>query len=176
MGRPKRKPTKPKKPVAVNDQWQRATPELVAQGNVINVNGRDVHTGASPYARWKASGSISPTQELAIDHCLRLWELTGITGPSVTAGYGERIPGGQRDDPEWLTAKILDAKDDLRRIEGYFPRCYWQIFENCIRHDEPAGRAGSRIMGWGNASAVHSARTVVQFVADIVADKERLVA
>lgn len=157
---------------AANDQQRQ-------QGTIERINGVDINHGGSPLQRWKANKLITPTQELAIEHCLMLWELAGIKEPATTASYGERIPGNGKPDPEWLTARILDARDDLARIEGYFrdgARKYWQVFENCIRYDEPAGRAGSRIMGWSDRQATNSALVTVQFVADIVCMNERLVA
>ncbi len=179
MARPKPKPTKaPKpKPQPTTSKWWTANENLKAKGGIVNINGVDMNAGGSPYTRWKASGQITPMQERAVDHCMKLWELTGITGPSTTAGYGDRIAGGCREEPEWLVAKILDARTDLARVEGYFDgiRSYWHVFENCIRHDEPAGAVGSRLMGWGNANAVGKALVTVQFVADMIAVKERLV-
>ncbi len=176
----KGKPTKPPKPKppATTSKWWTANDNLRQKGGIVNVNGIDHNVGGSPYTRWKASGQITPMQERAVEHCLRLWELTGVTGPSVTAGYGERIPSGNRCEPDWLVIKILKAREDLARVEGYFDgiRSYWDVFENCVRHDEPAGRAGSRIMGWGNHVAVGKALVTVQFVADMIAVKERLVA
>jgi len=167
-----------KKPTVANEEWLRANDNLKAKGGVVNINGVDHHVGASPYTRWKASGQISATQERAIDHCIRLWELVGISPGSTTAGYGDRVPGTGQSDPEWLVVKKLDAMTDLRRVEGYFTGLtpYWSVFENCIRHDEPAGSIGSRLMGWGNGNAVAKALVTVQFIADTIADRERLVA
>jgi len=166
-------------PAAARVKRQAANDDLVSKGNVESINGVSVNHGGSPLQRWKATKQLSASQELAIEHCLRLWDLAGIKEPATTAAYGERIPGNGRPDPEWVTAQIIDAKDDLRRIEGYFrdgARKYWQVFENCIRYDEPAGRVGSRIMGWSDRQATNSARLTVQFVADIVCMNERLVA
>ena len=139
---------------------QAANDELASKGDVESVNGVDINHGGSPLQRWKANKQISQTQELAIEHMLMLWELAGVKGAPVTAAYGERIPGNGKPDPEWLTARILDAQDDLERIEGYFSGVlnkWWRVFENCVRYDEPAGRSGSRIMGWSNRAATNSA-------------------
>ena len=155
---------------------QAANDELASKGDVESVNGVDINHGGSPLQRWKANKQISASQELAIEHMLMLWELAGVKGAPVTAAYGERIPGNGKPDPEWLTARILDAQDDLRRIEAQFHPTWWQVFENCIRYDEPAGRAGSRIMGWSTRAATNSALVTVCFVADHICMSERLVA
>lgn len=175
MGRSRNSKPKPK-PVVTSEPWLKANDELVATGNVIIINGRSVHIGASPYMRWKATGQITDTQDRAIGHCLRLWSLTGVPEAQTTAGYGERTGGGQQAEPEWLSVKRIDAKHDLARVEGYFNglRSYWDVFENCIRYDEPGGTAGSRIMGWSATRANASALTTVQFVADIICERERL--
>lgn len=159
-----------------DNKWWRANDELREKGNVINENGRDRHVGASPYMRWKANNQLTEAQQAAIAYCLRLWDLCGVKGPPCTAAYGERIPGGNRPEPQWLAAKIIDAQRDLARVEGHFDgiRTYWQVFENCIRYDEPAGRAGSRIMGWDGDRTNTRVLTVVQFVADMIAVKEGL--
>ena len=155
---------------------QNASAALAKHGTIERVNGIDYNHGGTPLTRWKATKQLSSTQELAIEHMLRLWDLAGIKGAPVTAGYGERIGGAGQCDPAWRSAMILDAQDDLRRIEARYPKPYWQIFENCIRHDEPAGCAGSSIMGWGNKTATARALTVVQLVADQIYMDERLIA
>jgi len=155
---------------------QAANDELADKGNVERINGVDINHGGSPLQRWKANKQISPTQELAIEHMLHLWELAGVKPVPVTAAYGERIPGNGKPDPEWLTARILDAQDDLARIKARFHPAWWQVFENCIRYDEPAGRVGSSIMGWSDRTATNSALVTVRMVADHICMDERLVA
>ncbi len=128
---------------------------------------------ASPLAMWRAQSMLTPTQEDAIKLCLRLWEFLPPM-PATTAQYGERIPSNDSgQESEYAVNAFLDALDDLRRIEAYIPRSYWQVFENCIRFDEPAGVAGSSL-GYTGRSGKAKAHVIVCFVADIIAMKENL--
>lgn len=149
---------------------------LAQHGPIERHAGIDINRGGSPLCRWKAAGEISQTQDLAIQHVLRLWDLAGIPLTPVTAGYGERVAGWQGDEPQRLANARLDAADDLARIQRYVPLAYWQVFENCIRWDEPGGRAGSRLMGWSERNSGQRTLTVVQLVADVICMNERLVA
>lgn len=168
---PKARPRK-----SPDTQRQGASPWLTQHGPIERQGGVDINRGGSPLCRWRAAGEITPTQDLAIQHVLRLWDLAGIPLTPVTAGYGERVAGWQGDEPERLANARLDAADDLARIQGYVPLPYWQVFENCIRWDEPGGRAGSKLMGWNERNSAQRALTVVQFVADVICMNERLVA
>lgn len=126
---------------------------------------------ASPLAMWKAQKMLTPTQESAIDFCISLWEFMPPM-PATTAQYGERIPSASTgEESEYAVNAFLDAIEDLRRVEGYIPRTYWQVFENCIRFDEPAGVAGSNL-GYIGRSGKAKAHVIVCFVADIIAMKE----
>lgn len=139
---------------------------------------------ASPLAYWKAQGMLTPPQESAIDHCIRLWEFLPPL-PRCTAAYGERIFGNADGlESEGAINAYMDAKDDLARIcggldrngaqvVGYIPAKYWRVFENCIRFDEPAGVAGSSL-GYTGRSGNAKAHTVVAFVADLIVMKENL--
>lgn len=131
-----------------------------------------VNRGGDPVSRWEAAGKLEPAQMLAIQKLRGIWELVGIK-QRVTANYGERIGGG---DVEHATTRKIEARQDLHRIRDYFPApidSYFAIFENVVRHDWPAGVAGG---GEGRSEKTAQARalTVVQFVADIIAMKERL--
>lgn len=128
---------------------------------------------ASPLAMWKAQGMLTATQEAAIAYCIRLWEFLPPM-PATTAQYGERIPSNDSgQESEQAVNAFLDALADLRRVEGYIPRSYWQVFENCIRFDEPAGVAGSSL-GYTGRSGKAKAHVIVCFVADIISMKEGL--
>jgi hypothetical protein len=80
----------------------------------------------------------------------------------------DRIPSGGQGNG-WSEQEALD---DLKRIKDYLPAKYWSIFEIVVRFDEPAGYAGSSLTDCKN-DQIASARVVVQFVADIIAMKER---
>lgn len=123
-----------------------------------------------PVQRWEGAGKLELHQVAAIELCERLWRLAGIQQP-VTANYGERIPG--YGNAEVRNAHEIEARKDLHRIQGYFPAKYWNVWENVCRHGEPAGVAGSRL-GSSGRPAQERAYTIVCFVADIIAMKERL--
>lgn len=128
-----------------------------------------VNRGGTPIARWRKLGILSDTQNLAIDHCIALWDAITPSG-GLVANLDRTVfgcPGNGRQ------AEVL-ARDDLQRMKGYVPATYWSCFENVVRFDEPAGVAGSRLMA-ASANREITARLCVQFVADIVAMKERLV-
>lgn len=127
-----------------------------------------VNRGGTPVARWKSAGLLSASQIAAIDHCEALWAQLG--GKSLVMDF-DRIGGGGQGNG-WAEQEALD---DLRRIKGYVPPKYWDTFENVVRFDEAAGVAGSSLTTV-RSDQVTAARIVVQFVADIVAMKERLIA
>ena len=128
---------------------------------------------ASPLAMWRAQGMLTATQEAAIAYCIRLWEFLPPM-PATTAQYGERIPSNDSgQESEAAVNAWLDAIADLRRIEGYIPRSYWQVFENCLRFDMPAGVAGSDL-GFTGRSGRTKAHLTVCFVADVISWKEKL--
>lgn len=141
---------------------------------------------ASPYAMWKAQRMFTETQDAAIKYCMRLWEFLPPL-PRCTAAYGETIRGASTGcESEAAANAYLDAKEGLARIiggvdrngkeiRGYFSgplKTYWDVFENCIRFDMPAGVAGSEL-GYGGRSGKGKAHLIVCFVADVIADKER---
>ena len=129
-----------------------------------------INRGGTPLARWIAENKLTDNQRVAIAYVIRLWQLAG-TERRITANYGERIPGG--GNAEHRAVNEIEARQDLHTIQGYIPAKYWDVFENCIRWDEPAGIAGSKL-GFGGRSACDRAHQVVCFVADIIFEKERL--
>ncbi|MES3152538.1 hypothetical protein [Sphingomonas faeni] len=143
---------------------------------VVNVPLRDadrvvtehtlINRGGTPVARWKAAKLLSDSQAAAIDHCEALWARLGGKGLVMDLS---RIPGAGQGNG-WSEQEALD---DLKRIKGYFPNKYWAVYENVCRFDEPAGFAGSALTECRN-DQVAAARTTVQFVADVIAMKERL--
>lgn len=132
------------------------------------------NVASSPLTRWRSMGMLSASQEAGIAHALRLWEFMERPS-STTGGYGEKLDGG----PGWGANEArcvneIEARQDLRRIEGYIPKPYWRVFENCVRFDEPAGVIGSSL-GHGNRGAAVRAHLTVCVVADTIAMNERLV-
>lgn len=155
------------------------TPEQLAKGGYERKFITHVETATKPMAhvvatepveRWHKEGRLSDTQYAAIALVRALWRLAGVS-QRVTANYGERMPPGTTN--EWLAVQEIEAREDLHRIQAWFPRHYWEMFEAVCRFDEPAGTAGSRL-GWGTRSARDRAHTVVCFIADYIASKERV--
>ena len=122
---------------------QAANDELASKGDVESVNGVDHNRQASPLVYWRAHKQLTSTQEAGIAYCIRLWSIL-TSEPRVTAGYGERVGGYDGGETGRQLIARADAKDDLHRVQGYIPAPYWQVFENAIRFDEPAGMIGSR--------------------------------
>lgn len=129
-----------------------------------------INRGGTPVGRWIEEERLSETQQRAIFHCIYLWRMCGLE-TRTTANYGERIPGYA--DSELRASNEIEARHTLHRIKDYFPAQWWDVFENVVRFNEPAGVAGSRL-GFGNRSASDRAHTTVCFVADIIHMKERL--
>lgn len=144
------------------------TPEQRAKGTYTGE--RRIVNNHDPVQRWIASGRLSDTQQLAIAHVRRLWEIAGLER-SITANYGMVIVG--TGCSERRAAIEIDAREDLHRVQDYIPPRYWSVFEMVCRFGEPAGVAGSDL-GAGGKAAQGRAHTIVCFVADIIAMKERL--
>lgn len=148
------------------------TPQQRAKGTYDGDGRRIVNRGGTPIMRWIRDGRISETQALAISHCLRLWSMVGLT-QNVTASYGERMAHSDTVTDSRVVS-LIEARQDLYRIQDYVPKPYFDIFENVCRFDEPAGIAGSR-MGFGSRSAQDRAHTIVCMVADTIAMREGLI-
>jgi len=126
-----------------------------------------INRGGTPVARWKAAKLLSDSQIAAIEHCETLW--SRLSGKALVMDL-TRIPGAGQGNG-WAEQEALD---DLKRIKSYIPAKYWAVFENVCRFDETAGFAGSALTDCRN-DQVATARVTVQFVADIISMKERLI-
>lgn len=169
-------------PGAARQKRQTATKEQRQRGIIESVNGVDYNHGASPLTRWMVSGDIEDFEMAAISWCQRLWALVGLE-QRTTASYDERTAVGTTDGESGaMMLKRADARDDLKRVSGglgpdgeyhagYIPKGYWEIFENCIRFDEPAGVMGSRL---GRSAPSVRALMTVKLVAAFIAQQERL--
>lgn len=144
------------------------TPEMRNKGTYEGE--RRIVNNHDPVQRWITSGKLTESQQHAIGYVRRLWEIAGLER-SVTANYGHVASGG--GCAERRAAIEIDAREDLHRIQDYVPAQYWSVWELVCRFGEPAGVAGST-MGAGGKSAQARSHTIVCFVADIVAMKERL--
>lgn len=150
-----------------------ATDEVKAMGDTERVNGIEYNHGGSPVTRWRNAKMLKPVHEAAIAYCLNIWGWIG-TIPRTTALYGERTsPSSDAGDSGRVILAKLNAQDSLARVQGYVTTSQWNIFENCVRWDEPAGVIGSRL-GFGTRTAGTRAHQTVCLVAEIIAHKEGL--
>lgn len=148
-------------------------------GNYSEARNIRVNRGGTPIARWTSAGKLTDTQVAAINHCIRLWDAISTSGGLVA--NLDRTVFGSPGDGSW---REIEARDSLKRIcgglnqegeyePGYVPGKYWSVFESVCRFDEPAGYAGSRLTEVKDEQ-VGAARLTVQFVADIVYQREHL--
>lgn len=144
------------------------TPEQRAKGTYSGE--RRIVNNHDPVMRWIALGRLSESQQHAIGYVRRLWEIAGLER-SLTANYEGLARGG--GCAERRASIEIDAREDLHRVQDYIPPQYWSVFELVCRFGEPAGVAGSTL-GFGDRSAQDRAHTIVCFVADLIAMKERL--
>lgn len=130
---------------------------------------RMVNRGGTPIRRWIAAGLLTESQQAAIAHCLNLWGIISGSG-SLSCNLGK---DGVRSASGLGHPREVEAREDLKRIRGYFPLRYWDCFENVARWDEPAGVAGSKLSVKKDSHET-AARLTVQFVADTIYLRERL--
>ncbi|MCA1653454.1 MAG: hypothetical protein LC656_04550 [Sphingomonadales bacterium] len=124
--------------------------------------------GGTAIDRWQANGLLSETQLASIAHMQRLWQIVDA-GPRLVANL-ERTVFGCPGDGNFAE---IEARDDINRISSGFPAPYWNVFENVVRFDEPAGAAGSRLSNFSR-SAAEAARLIVCLIADTIYLRERL--
>ncbi len=156
------------------------TPEQIAQGGYERKFVTHVETGTvttahisahSPVQRWKRAGRLSDSQIDAIALCEALWAKCGLR-QKLTASYGERMPLGC--DNEWIAVHEIEARRDLKRIEGYCVPWQWEVFENVCRFDEGSGTVGAALGFNGSKATMAATLMVIRCVADIIAREERL--
>ena len=163
----------------------KATDEQKANGDIDTINGVDMNRNVSPVVAWRAKKMLNDSHEAAIAYCNRLWD-TLAREPRTTANYGEQTDKSHEGgDSGAMILRRMEAQEDLERIygkrdeygtlakDGYIPVQWWQIFENCVRWDEPTGQLGSKLHG-GTKTTRAKAHTTVCMVADIISMKEGL--
>jgi hypothetical protein len=164
---------------------QKANDTLSANSDIERINGVDRNNSVSPVVAWRAKRMLEEGHEAAIAYCFRLWD-TLAKEPRTTANYGEQTDKSH-DGAESgaMILRRMEAQEDLERIygkrdefgtvikDGYIPVKWWQIFENCVRFDEPTGFLGSKLHG-GTKTARAKAHVTVCMVADVIAMKEGL--
>lgn len=156
-----------------------------ATGDFETINGVDMNRNVSPIVAWRAKKMLNESHEAAIAYCNRLWD-TLARLPRVTSNYDEQTDKSHEGgDSGAMILRRMEAQEDLERIygkrdeygvlikNGYIPHPWWQIFENCVRHDEPTGFLGSKLHG-GTKTARAKAHTTVCMVADVISMHEKL--
>ena len=113
---------------------------------------------------WKREGAVGFEEPAmrAIADCITFWGRMGEQ--RVTASYGERIAASTHG--EGYTQQ--EAADEIAFRKKLVPRTYWDVFENVVRHNEPAGVAGSRFAN-NRPQQIASARAIVGMVANVIA-------
>jgi hypothetical protein len=100
----------------------------------------------------------------AIADCQTFWQRMGEQ--RVIARYGERIAASTHGNGY----SQQEAADEIAHRKRMVPAPYWDVFENVIRHNEPAGVAGSRFAS-NTPQSIGAAKTIVGFVASVIAMK-----
>lgn len=135
--------------------------------------------GGTPIERWHARGKLDPRQMAAILFYQQAWRMW-IGEPRVVAGYSPVIVRGAQGALEVYAGSRIAAKEGLRLLdqEVFFrlPVDHFQVWQNVVIWDEPAGVAGSRI-GFCHKPAEAVAQmmiaTMASMIADIVIDSAR---
>jgi hypothetical protein len=102
-----------------------------------------------------------------IADCQALWAMLGE--PKLIAQYGERIASSTRDGG-WTREDAIDQIHFYKRSLGANMGQYWGVFENTVRHNEPAGVAGSQFAK-NDAQRIQSAKVITGMVASFIAGK-----
>lgn len=134
---------------------QRAKAEYVGNGRTFRRN--------TLLDRWFDEGGpgFGPGAHLAVKWCQRAWESQGIIG-RLSSSYEPTIGGRANHE------HIMEMREELVYTERQFPRAYWDVFENVVRHGLPAGVAGYEMAG-NSPQAIASAKAIVGMVASMIA-------
>jgi hypothetical protein len=173
MAKRKRKQVAPLAPLDL------PTPEQLKTGDYIRdfVTNAETNTKAAahrcfrdPVLRWERENRITDMQASTIRRMQSLWQAVHGT-QKLTGRYGEPVPASTGDSGQ---ARLLEHQDDLRRIEGYFAgvSAWYGVFERVCRF----GFTGPQACETNEVSeraARDRALVICQFVADIIATKER---
>lgn len=114
--------------------------------------------------QWFKNGGIGFEEgaRRAIMDCQALWARMGE--PRLIAHYGERMAGSTHGDG--YTQQ--EASDEMHFRRKMFPPAYWSVFEAVVRHNEPAGVAGSRLAN-NRPQQIAMAKAIVGMVASMMA-------
>lgn len=163
----------------VIDVSELPTPEQLRNGSFERdfVTHVDSNTKAMTYkrrdssivARWCEDGGegYDTGAQRVIADCVVLWTRLGT--PQLVARYGERLAHSTHSNGA-TQEEALDTLHRYKSLLGPHMRHYWSVFENCIRHNEPAGVAGSAFAKTP-AERIQSAKIIVGMVATFIAGK-----
>jgi hypothetical protein len=122
--------------------------------------------GGTAVDRWTKAGALSDSQLAGILHCQTLWAKLGSQSVVIDFERVRGLPHGEGYSQH-------EALAEIHRIKSAYPLAYWDVFERVCRFDEPAGTAGSRLSNIKRSAEI-AARTIVCFIADMIATRERL--
>lgn len=119
---------------------------------------------ASVLEKWVKQGGpgFDIGSQRAIADCVTFWQRMG--NPRLTASYGEHLAPSTSDEGYGAD----DAASEIAFRKSLVPAAYWDVFENVVRHNEPAGVAGSSYAN-NPAQQIASAKAIVGLVASIIA-------
>ena len=100
-----------------------------------------------------------------IANCQLFWLRLGE--PRLIAQYGERLPASNSNEG-WTRQEALDELHRYKKLLGPAMHPWWEVYENVILHNEPAGVAGSRFAKH-DAQRIQSAKVITGFVASFIA-------
>lgn len=172
---------KRRKVYAVIEALELPTPEQIRNGDFERdfITHTDTNTKAMAYKRrdstilekWMSepnAGILFPVQaQRFIGDCIILWFRCG--SPRTTSNYGERIASG-RYDAGFDKLAALRELERFRSLLGPYQCHMWRCFENVVRHNEPAGIAGSQYAN-NPAQRIQSAKLITSAVACELAGK-----
>ena len=136
--------------------------------------------GGSPIERWHAKNALDERQMAAILFYQNAWRMW-IGEPRVVANWSAVIVRQAHGAVEIYAGTRMAAKESLRLLdqEVFFrePVDHFQVWQNVVIFDEPAGVAGGRVGFMVKKSAEAAARIIVgsmaHKIADIVIDQSR---
>ena len=154
------------------------TPEQLRNGDFQRdfVTHAETNTKAMAYRnstileKWIREGGpgFDTGAQRVIADCLMFWS---IAKPSkTTAEYGERTPVGTNDNARFTREDAIDELHHRKKLLGAGMDAYWDVFENVVRHNEPAGVAGSRFAK-NTPASIQSAKVITGMVASFLASK-----
>jgi hypothetical protein len=137
------------------------------RGNIRVLRNR----GGTAVDRWINAANLEPSQIRAIELYVSAWSKV-YSHPRVVMGWGERIAFSRGGD-EARVATLIDAQELLKfldeRIFQMAPHYYFDVWQNIVLFDQPAG-----ITGGGNRNSAERAKTICLFIADMIATILRL--